>query len=192
MISWKFHTDCSKTVGTVTSQTFWEVGSLDLTWWPDLRWSGDKIFRKGAERMADKVITKKNLRGSQMAPPRRGLGCFLNWAPFKSRILIGIPLNRLGPCAGGAGSHIHVHHCIIHASRSTWDKGNLMKAHISARIRAHDATQVSRPRLHLRLNGRLDGGLCFPLGSAQMKRKMEPSNLAPVHGHNCSGSFPRS
>ena len=44
MISWKFHIDCSKPVAPVASQTFLEVGSLDLTWWPNLRWPGDNFL----------------------------------------------------------------------------------------------------------------------------------------------------
>ena len=35
-----------------------EVGSLRLTWWPDLRWPGSKIFREGGERMPGKVYQK--------------------------------------------------------------------------------------------------------------------------------------
>ena len=36
-VSGKFHIDGSKTVATAASQTFYEVGSLDLTWQPDVR-----------------------------------------------------------------------------------------------------------------------------------------------------------
>ena len=49
MISWKFHTDTSKTVATVASQLFEKVGSRpDLV--TDLRWTGNNIFRKCGKR----------------------------------------------------------------------------------------------------------------------------------------------
>ena len=44
---------------------FLEVGSLDLTWWPDLRWPCAEIFTKGTERMHEKVSTKRR----SCAPP---------------------------------------------------------------------------------------------------------------------------
>ena len=63
--SWKFHTDHSITVAVGESQTFLEVGLLDLTWWPDLIWPEAEIFRKCAERMSDKVCQKRR----RFAPP---------------------------------------------------------------------------------------------------------------------------
>ena len=45
---------------------FKEVGSLDLTCWPDLRWPGVNIFRKVAERMAD-MVCKKRRRGAPLS-----------------------------------------------------------------------------------------------------------------------------
>ena len=67
MISWRFPIDRLWTVATVASQTFWEVGSLDLAWWPNLRWPVDKIFRKYAEMIVDKAwkngeLSSKNRR----------------------------------------------------------------------------------------------------------------------------------
>lgn len=55
MQSYKFQIDPSRTVAIAWSQTFLEVGSLDLAWWPDLRWPGVIIFRKVAERMCGEV-----------------------------------------------------------------------------------------------------------------------------------------
>ena len=46
-------------------KVFLEVGSLRLTWWPDLRWPGSKIFREGGERMPGKVYQKRR----RCAPP---------------------------------------------------------------------------------------------------------------------------
>ena len=43
--------DRIKTRALARPQTFFEVWSLDLTLWPDLRWPWVKIFRKGAELM---------------------------------------------------------------------------------------------------------------------------------------------
>ena len=40
-------------------QTFYEVRSLDVTWWPDLAWPGSEIFIKHAEKMYDKVCQKR-------------------------------------------------------------------------------------------------------------------------------------
>ena len=44
IICWKFQ--CDKLFGvTMTSiQTFSEVRSFDVTWWPDLEWPGSEIF----------------------------------------------------------------------------------------------------------------------------------------------------
>ena len=56
---WKFHVNPLRTIVTAQSQIFLKVGSLDLTWWPDLRWTWAEIFRKGAERMYKKVCKKR-------------------------------------------------------------------------------------------------------------------------------------
>ena len=36
-------------------ESYFVVGSLDLTWWPDLTWHWVEIFTKVAEKMGDKV-----------------------------------------------------------------------------------------------------------------------------------------
>ena len=46
-------------------QTFYEVRSLDVTWWPDLAWPGSEIFTTCAEKMYDKVCQKRR----RCAPP---------------------------------------------------------------------------------------------------------------------------
>ena len=69
IISWKFHIDDWKSVATVASQALYNVESLDLIWWPDLRWPGDKNFRKGAEMMASKEGKKRILENRGGLPP---------------------------------------------------------------------------------------------------------------------------
>ena len=63
-------------------ERFFVVGSLDLTWWPDLTWPWAEIFTKVAEKMGGKVgenlaalraavfsLSSKNLRGAFKRPP---------------------------------------------------------------------------------------------------------------------------
>ena len=65
-------------------ESYFVVGSLDLTWWPDLTWPWAEIFTKVAEKMGGKVgenpaalraavfsLSSKNLRrgGVQTPPP---------------------------------------------------------------------------------------------------------------------------
>ena len=47
---------------------FSEVGSLDLTRWPDLRWPWPKIFRKVAEHLTEQLC-KKTSGGCSPPPP---------------------------------------------------------------------------------------------------------------------------
>ena len=84
MLSQKFHIDPSKTIVPTRPQTFLEVRSLDLTWWPDLRWPWAQIFRKVAERVGDEWCKKRrraalpffgpleNRRGVFKHPPAGG------------------------------------------------------------------------------------------------------------------------
>ena len=52
------HVDPLRTIVAAQSKMFWEDGSLDLTWWSDLRWPWAEIFRKGEESMHWKVCKK--------------------------------------------------------------------------------------------------------------------------------------
>ena len=56
IIFWKFHIDSLQTISTALSQMFLKVGSLNVTWRPDLRWPGAEIFTKGAEKMNEVVL----------------------------------------------------------------------------------------------------------------------------------------
>ena len=86
----KFHNFPWNIVAVTRLESYFVVGSLDLTWWPDLTWHWVEIFTKVAEKMGDKVgenpaalraavflLSSKNLRrgGRSNAPPpaRRGL-----------------------------------------------------------------------------------------------------------------------
>ena len=78
----KFHNFPWNIVAVARLESYFVVGSLDLTWWPDLTWHGVEIFTKVAEKMGDKVgenpaalraavflISSKNLRGGVQTPP---------------------------------------------------------------------------------------------------------------------------
>ena len=56
---WKFQGNRSVGVAWTNIQTFYEVRSLDVTWWPDLAWPGSEIFTTCAEQMYDKVCQKR-------------------------------------------------------------------------------------------------------------------------------------
>ena len=45
-------------VAVARLESYFVVGSLDLTWWPDLTWHLVEIFTKVAEKMGDKVGEK--------------------------------------------------------------------------------------------------------------------------------------
>ena len=53
---WRFQGNRSVGVALTNIQTFYEVRSLDVTWWPDLRWPGSKIFREAPPHTWAKVI----------------------------------------------------------------------------------------------------------------------------------------
>ena len=87
----KFHNFPQNIVAVARLESYFVVGSLDLTWWPDLTWSGVEIFTKVAENMGSKVgenpvtlraavfsLSSENLRGAFKRPPAgRGLNLFL-------------------------------------------------------------------------------------------------------------------
>ena len=72
----KFHNLPWNIVAVARWESYFVVGSLDLTWWPDLTWPWAEIFTKVAEKMGGKVgenpaalraavfsLSSKNLRG---------------------------------------------------------------------------------------------------------------------------------
>ena len=56
---WKFQGNCSVGVALTNIQTFYEVRSLDVTWWPDLAWFWSDIFTTCAEKRYDKAWQKR-------------------------------------------------------------------------------------------------------------------------------------
>ena len=86
----KFHNCPWNIVAVARWKSYFVVGSLDLTWWPDLTWPWAEIFTKVAEKMGGKVgenpaalraavfsLSSKNLRGGggrSNAPPPAGRG----------------------------------------------------------------------------------------------------------------------
>ena len=52
---WKFHNFPWNIVAVARLEIYFVVGSLDLTWWPDLTWHWVEIFTKVAENMGGKV-----------------------------------------------------------------------------------------------------------------------------------------
>ena len=82
----KFHNFPWNIVAVARWESYFVVGSLDLTWWPDLTWPWAEIFTKVAEIMGSKegenpaalraavfLLSSKNLRGgrSNAPPPSR-------------------------------------------------------------------------------------------------------------------------
>ena len=78
----KFHNFPWNIVAVARWESYFVVGSLDLTWWPDLTWPWAEIFTKVAEKMGGKVgenpaalraavfsLSLKNLRGGVQTPP---------------------------------------------------------------------------------------------------------------------------
>ena len=85
----KFHNFHWNILAVARLENYFEVRSLDLTWWPDLTWPWVEIFTKVAENMGGKMgenpaalcaavfsLSSKNLRGGgvQTPPPPAGRG----------------------------------------------------------------------------------------------------------------------
>ena len=84
----KFHNSAWNIVAVARLESYFVVGSLDLTWWPDLTWHWVEIFTKVAEKMGDKVgwkpggaarrrffaILEKPEGGAFKRPPPAGRG----------------------------------------------------------------------------------------------------------------------
>ena len=83
----KFHNFTWNIVAVARWESYFVVGSLDLTWWPDLTWPWDEIFTKVAEKMGVRwvktrrrcappffLLSSKNLRGGVQTPPPAGRG----------------------------------------------------------------------------------------------------------------------
>ena len=90
IIFWKFHNIPWNIVALVRWESYFVVGSLDLTWWPDLTWPWAEIFTKVAEKMGGKVgenpaalraavfsLSSKTWGGRSNAPPPAGRGLII-------------------------------------------------------------------------------------------------------------------
>ena len=107
----KFHNFPWNIVAVARLESYFVVGSLDLTWWPDLTWHWVEIFTKVAEKMGSKVgenpaalraavffflLSSKNLRGGGVQtppPPPAGLGLIPCW--YKVLINTGLSPNLI-------------------------------------------------------------------------------------------------
>ena len=110
IIFWKFHKFPRNIVAVARLESYFVVGSLDLTWWPDLTWHWVEIFTKVAEKMGGKVgenpaalraavfsLSSKNLRGGgrSNAPPPSRARVNLTRLPVRRSInLTRLPLRR--------------------------------------------------------------------------------------------------
>ena len=56
---WKFQCDQAIGVAMTNIQTFLEVRSLDVVWWPDCEWPGCEIFTTCAKKMYEQVCQKR-------------------------------------------------------------------------------------------------------------------------------------
>ena len=56
---WKFQSDRSLGVAMADIETFYEVRSLEVTWWPDLEWPWSEIITTYVKLMYDKVCQKR-------------------------------------------------------------------------------------------------------------------------------------
>ena len=71
----KFHKFPWNIVAVARLESYFVVGSLDLTWWPDLTWHWVEIFTKVAEKMGDKVgENPAALRAAVFCYPRKTWG----------------------------------------------------------------------------------------------------------------------
>ena len=71
----KFHNFPWNIVAVARLESYFVVGSLDLTWWPDLTWHWVEIFTKVAEKMGDKVgENPAALRAAVFCYPRKTWG----------------------------------------------------------------------------------------------------------------------
>ena len=91
----KFHNFPWNIVAVARWESYFVVGSLDLTWWPDLTWPWAEIFTKVAEKMGGKVgenpgalraavfsLSSKNLRGGGVQTPPPHSRARVNQAVF--------------------------------------------------------------------------------------------------------------
>ena len=72
--SWKFQIFISTTVAVTPLESFSEVGSLDLTWWLDLRWPGPKICMKVAEQLSKQLWKNGGAAGFELSAKTWGGG----------------------------------------------------------------------------------------------------------------------
>ena len=116
---WKFQGD--RPVGVMVAmtsiQTFSELRSLDVTWWPDLEWSGCEICTcadKMYEQVCQKTAARKTLRGRGVqTPSRHGAG----WAAIRwcLRIFVYDLTNIFFICGHGPRLKIHIKY--LHLSK---------------------------------------------------------------------------
>ena len=55
---WKYEIDRASVVAVAQVDIFWNMRSLDLTWWPDPERPGAEIFTQCVKRMCEKVCQK--------------------------------------------------------------------------------------------------------------------------------------
>ena len=92
IIFWKFHNFPWNIVAVARLGSYFVVGSLDLTWWPDLIWHWVDIFTKVVEKMGGKVgenpaalrvagfsLSSKTWGGGRSNVPPAGRGLRSNW-----------------------------------------------------------------------------------------------------------------
>ena len=91
---WKFQGNRSVGVALRNIQTFYEVRSLDVTWWPDLAWPGSEIFTTCAEKMYDKVCQKRR----RAAPPFLSYSQKTSWGGVQTPPPAGRGLIYFGVC----------------------------------------------------------------------------------------------
>ena len=116
----KFHNFPWNIVAVARLESYFVVGSLDLTWWPDLTWHWVEIFTKVAEKMGGKVCkTRRRCAppffryprktwgggGRSNAPPPAGRGVNVSTKMlFKEKSLLWLPKENKGRFWGRTSS----------------------------------------------------------------------------------------
>ena len=91
IIFWKFHNFPWNIVAVARLENYFVVGSLDLTWWPDLIWHWVEIFTKVAEKMGGKVgENPAALRAAVFRYPRKTWGGAFKRPPPPSRARVNV------------------------------------------------------------------------------------------------------
>ena len=83
----KFHNFPWNIVAVAPSESYFVVGSLDLTWWPDLTWPWVEIFTKVAEKMGVRwVKTRRRCAPPYFRYPRKTWGGAFKHPPSRARV----------------------------------------------------------------------------------------------------------